>query len=149
MDHTKSAANEGTTVRVAITSPAWPTDFGGFLDMLRDVSAGDFACLHAGSWILSEPDGGLVPIALVGTKPSGERYAVSIVSRISPEAALLRAVWSPPDEAPLTFEELSEAWAWYSADATENDRLNVFLARLRWRKIERTEALWPTSMAFC
>lgn len=125
----------------------WPTDFGGFIELLRTVSADEFDCLHAGTWIVSEPDGTLRPVALVGTMASGARYAVSIVARTSPEAALLAARGEA--DAPLTFEELAEAWSWYATDPAENDRLNVFLARLRWRKIERSEALWPTSMAFC
>lgn len=128
-------------------SLTWPTDFGGFIELLRTVSAGEFDCLHAGTWILSEPDGALRPVALVGTMASGARYAVSIVSSTSPEAALL--IEQDPDHTPLTFEELAEAWGWYQADPAENDRLNVFLARLHWRKIKRTDALWPTSMAFC
>lgn len=147
MDQITKASPGSPVARVQVSAPAWPTDFVGFLELLRDISSGDFVCLHAGSWIISQPGGTLLPVALVGTRASGERYAVSIVSAAGPEAALAAA--AAPEEAPLTFEELAEAWSWYVADPAENDRLNVFLARLRWRRINYTDALWPTSMAFC
>jgi hypothetical protein len=126
---------------------AWPQDFTDFLTLLTDISTADYACLHAGSWLLVEPDGARIPISIIATTPQGQRLGLSIVGADSLEAAMLRLV--APARPLITFEELREAWNWYTCRANDNDRLNCVLAKFDWIEIAPDAALWATTAALC
>ena len=128
-------------------SPVWPQDFGGFLDLLHQVSAADYVCLHAGSWLLVEADGSRIPVSVIGTTARGTRLALSIVGADSLEAAMLRGV--KPARPLITYEELAEAWSWYTCGAASTDRLNCIFAKFAWIEIGPEDAIWATSAAVC